>query len=341
MKQIDLNNFNIRTDLISEIITLKDAKDGIFEENEKIDDIYVRRIIINEKGAKKLNKKQGKYITIEYSDITDTTAFNNVKKVLKKELNRLNLANKKTLFIGLGNADSTPDSLGPSTIDEILVTSYLEQFGPLEEGFSNTAIFKPGVTGETGIETSELIKKLVESHKPEQVIIIDALASKSLERVCKTIQISDTGITPGSGIGNNRKEISKDILKVPVIAIGVPTVVDAVSVVSDTLGFLTKGYSFQKKFLKSKKSRFITSSQINYLKEDIKVEENDKEKLLGMIGLLDEDEIKTLLYEILTPIGYNLMVTPKEIDFIIKRHVLLLGHALNEVMHSKLEKKDY
>jgi len=252
-------------------------------------------------------------------------------------LKKLNISGKKTLFIGLGNAHSTPDMLGPNTMDEILVTSYLEEFGPLEEGFSNTAIFKPGVTGETGIETSELIKKIVESHKPEQVIVIDALASKSIERVCKTIQISDTGITPGSGIGNNRREISKDILNVPVIAIGIPTVVDAISVVSDTLNFLTKEYSFQKKFLKSKKSRFVTSSQVNYLKEDIKIEKEDKEQLLGMVGLLDEEEIKTLLYEVLTPIGYNLMVTPKEIDFIIKRHVLLLSHALNEVMHPKLE----
>ena len=338
MRQIDLKNFNIRTDLISEIVSQRSDKNGIFEENEKLDDIYIKRIILNEKGAKKLKRKPGKYITIEYDDITDTTDFDKVKQVLKKELNKLNIVNKKTLFIGLGNNKSTPDSLGPSTLDEILVTSYLEQFGPLEKGFSNTAIFKPGVTGETGLETSEVIKKIVESHKPEQVIVIDALASKSLERVCKTIQISDVGITPGSGIGNNRKEISADTLNVPVIAIGIPTVVDAVSVVSDTLEFLMKEYSFQKKFLKSKKSRFVTSSQINYLKEDVEVENNDKEKLLGMVGMLDEEEIKTLLYEVLTPIGYNLMVTPKEIDFVIKRHVLLLSHALNEVMHPKLEK---
>jgi len=337
MRQIDLKNFHIRTDLISEIIKEEEKIEGVLEERLRDDEIFVRRIKIDHKSSKKIGKKPGNYITIDYEDITDTTSFDKVKDILKNELKKLNISGKKTLFIGLGNAHSTPDMLGPNTMDEILVTSYLEEFGPLEEGFSNTAIFKPGVTGETGIETSELIKKIVESHKPEQVIVIDALASKSIERVCKTIQISDTGITPGSGIGNNRREISKDILNVPVIAIGIPTVVDAISVVSDTLNFLTKEYSFQKKFLKSKKSRFVTSSQVNYLKEDIKIEKEDKEQLLGMVGLLDEEEIKTLLYEVLTPIGYNLMVTPKEIDFIIKRHVLLLSHALNEVMHPKLE----
>lgn len=340
MRQIDLKNFQIRTDLVTEILSESDKIDGIKQEIKKEEDILVRRVEIDSNGSKKIGKKPGCYITIEYSDITDTTSFLKVKKVLKEELKRFHIKNKKILLIGLGNAASTPDALGPDTMDEIVVTSYLEEFAPLEEGFSSTAIFKPGVTGETGIETSLFIQNVVNTYKPELVIVIDALASRSLERVCKTIQISDTGITPGSGVGNNRKEISKEVLNVPVLAIGVPTVVDAVSVVSDTLKFLTKKYSFQKKFSKLKKSRFITSNQVNYLKEEVDIEKNDKEKLLGMVGTLEEEEVKSLLYEVLTPIGYNLMITPKEIDFVIKKHVSLLSQALNECMHPKLENKN-
>lgn len=340
MRQIDLKNFQIRTDLVTEILKENDLTDGIKQEIKKYDDILVRRVEITSKGSKKIGKKPGCYITIEYSDITDTTSFLKVKKVLKEELNRFHIKDKKILLIGLGNAASTPDALGPDTMDEIVVTSYLEEFAPLEEGFSSTAIFKPGVTGETGIETSLFIQNVVNTYKPELVIVIDALASRSLERVCKTIQISDAGITPGSGVGNNRKEISKEVLNVPVLAIGVPTVVDAVSVVSDTLKFLTKKYSFQKKFSKLKKSRFITSNQVNYLKEEVDIEKDDKEKLLGMVGTLEEEEVKSLLYEVLTPIGYNLMITPKEIDFVIKKHVSLLSQTLNECMHPKLENKN-
>jgi len=154
MRQIDLKNFHIRTDLISEIIKEEEKIEGVLEERLRDDEIFVRRIKIDHKSSKKIGKKPGNYITIDYEDITDTTSFDKVKDILKNELKKLNISGKKTLFIGLGNAHSTPDMLGPNTMDEILVTSYLEEFGPLEEGFSNTAIFKPGVTGETGIETS-------------------------------------------------------------------------------------------------------------------------------------------------------------------------------------------
>ncbi len=333
-REIDLKNFQIRTDLITEI----DAIPLKRKEEKEEDGICISRIVLDKEEALKLSKKEGTYITIEFEDVTDTTNFFKVKKVLKEVLKEFLKESDKILLVGLGNQDSTPDVLGPKVMDEIVVTSYLEEFGPLEKGFSNTAILKPGVTGQTGLETSMLLESVVNSYKPDLVIVIDALASKSLSRVCKTIQISDTGIAPGSGVGNKRKEISKETLHVPVLAIGVPTVVDAVSVVSDTIHYLMKEYSFQKKFLKSKKSRFVHPNSVNYLKEEVEVSKEDKEALLGMIGTLEDEEIKELLYEVLTPIGYNLMVTPKEIDFVIKKISTLLSSSLNEVLHPRLDK---
>lgn len=329
LREIDLKNFKIRTDLITESVT--DLK-----REEVLKGVFVSKLCLDETRAKEGLKKPGNYTTIEFTDITDIDNFLGLKQVLKSCLKPF-IKGEKTLLIGLGNQKSTPDILGPKTIDEIVVTSYLENLGPLEEGFSSTAIFKPGVTGETGLETSSVLKSIVTSFKPKQVIVIDALASKSLDRVCKTIQITDTGIEPGSGVGNKRTEISADTLGVPVLAIGIPTVVDAVSVVSDTITYLMKQYSFQKKFLHTKKSRLIPTSKINYLNEEIEIDKEDKEKVLGMLGLLEEEEVKELFYEVLTPIGYNLMVTPKEIDFTVQKLAHLLATALNEILHPKLE----
>jgi spore protease len=331
-REIDLKNFAIRTDLISEI-----SSQFKKEEKKEEDGITVTKVLLDKEEAKLFSKKEGTYITIEFEDITDTNNFLHVKKILKEELKVFLKGKENILLVGLGNPDSTPDVLGPNVMDEIVVTSYLEEFGPLEEGFSKTAIFKPGVTGQTGIETSCLLKSVVDVYKPDRVIVIDALASKSLSRVCKTIQISDTGIAPGSGVGNKRKEISFKTLGVPVLAIGIPTVVDAVSVVADTIGYLEKEYSFQKNFMKSKKSRFVHPNSVNYLKEEVDIKKEDKEALLGMVGTLEEEEVKKLLYEVLTPIGYNLMVTPKEIDFVIKKLTNLLSSALNETIHPKLD----
>jgi spore protease len=330
LREIDLKNFHIHTDLIDEV------ESCLNETTRIVDDIVVKKYHLDAILASSLNKKEGEYVTIEFDDITDTTNYKKLKTVLKEELKPFLKGKDKILFIGLGNKASTPDSLGPLVIEDVLVTAYLKEFGPLEKGFRETMSFSPGVTGSNGIETSTVVLNLVKSVNPSFVVLIDALASKSLRRVCKTIQITTAGITPGGGIGNSREEISFDTLGVPVLALGVPTVVDAVSVVSDTITFLEKKYSFQKEFMNQKRSRFISSSKVNYLKEDIKMDV-DKEKLLGLVGTLNDDELKQLFYEVLTPIGYNLMVTPKEIDFVIKRLATLISSAFNETIHSALE----
>lgn len=301
---IDLSKYQLRTDLAIEAL-----------ENEKIDsrikiydNIKVTKTYLNENVAKKIQKKEGNYITIEFDDVTDYQNRNKVTSVfentLKELLKDLKIKDSNTcLVIGLGNKNSTPDSLGPLSIDNILVTRHLFLYDNPEDGFRNVSAFIPGVTGATGIETSDLIESTINSIKPDFLIVIDALASKAIDRVNKTIQISDSGIHPGSGVGNSRKEISKNKLGIPVIAIGVPTVVDAVTIVSDTIQYMHKHYAFHKKFSKNPMRNLTISSKVNYLNEDIKIKEEDKRNLMGIIGSLTEDETKQLLSEVLTPIG--------------------------------------
>ena len=329
--EIDLKKFELRTDLMIETIDTKNY------ETKTIDNIKVTKVVLKENEIP--NKKPGKYITIEFDDVTDIDNQEKIEKVFIDNLEDFIkcIDNKRGLVIGLGNSDSTPDSLGPKVIKNIVVTTHLLEFSSLDPGFNELAAFSPGVTGNSGIETIDLIKNVIDTVKPTYLIIIDALASLSIERVNKTIQMSDTGIHPGSGVGNSRKEISKETVGIPVISIGIPTVVDAVSVVSDTINYMHKNYAFNKKFINSPINNLVKSNSINYLKKDIKIDINDKTKLFGLIGNLNELEVRELIYEVLTPIGYNLMVTPKEIDFVIKKLSNILSNGINSVVHPKLK----
>ena len=329
--EIDLKNFEIRTDLAVELVDTNPVlKDGI----------KITEIILTDLEAKKIGKKKGNYITIEFDDITDYENKEKVKTIFTEELEKvLKKQNIKKddlcLIIGLGNDKSTPDSLGPLTIEKVMVTNYLYLFGELEDGFRRVCALSPGVMGETGIETSDLIQSIKESVNPDFIIVIDALAASSVERVNKTIQISDSGINPGSGVGNKRKEISKDILGVPVIAIGVPTVVDAASIVNDTINYMYFHFAYQKDNYNKPKNKLTYN--VNYLKygnKTIKIE--DRKRLLGIIGSLNQQETKSLINEILNPIGYNMMVTPKEEDFIIDKLSSLISEGLNSVLHKNV-----
>ena len=337
--EIDLKKYDIRTDLIDETKGI-DEIDKLDKNEQIIDDITINKIYLNKKQARIINKCEGNYITISFKDITDYNNKEKVKEIFSNELNsllnKLNLFNKSCLIIGLGNIKSTPDSLGPLSIDNILVTKHLYDLGELEDGFNIVSSFIPGVTGSTGIETSDLIKELINTVKPDYLIVIDSLASSSIDRVNKTIQITDTGIHPGSGVGNSRKEISKNVLKIPVIAIGVPTVVDASIIVSDTIKYMQKHYAFNKKYQNNPMSKLTLSSSINYLKEDIEVTRDDKLELMGLLGYFSNEEIKNLIFEVLNPIGYNLMVTPKEIDFIIEKLADIIGNGINHVLHKNV-----
>ena len=331
MHVVDLGKYGLRSDLIIENNSKDYVKESYIEKDIKVDYIKLEKNNI-------LNKKQGDYITISFQDITDINNFQMVLKVLEKELLRIfSLSNikkeAKCLIIGLGNSKSTPDSLGYETVKNIIVTRHLYELGEVDKKYRNVSVLEPNVIGNTGIESRDVIMGVIKETTPDFIIAIDSLSASNIERIQKTIQITNTGIQPGSGIGNNRGELSIDTIKIPVIAIGVPTVVSSAVIVHDTINYLIKKVSYHKKnFLKDK---LTPSYNINYLKasEDLTIEE--KKELLGLVGGLNEEEIKELIYEVLNPIGYNLIVSTKEIDFIIEKLGKLLGDGLNEVLHEK------
>lgn len=323
--EIDMKKYKIRTDMIVESFDKTKNITGINHTVfQKENNITVEKTIIDETGEKTCGKKKGIYQTISFDDITDKDNQKAIEEVLisvLKEFLEEKKINKSSscLVIGLGNKDSTPDSLGPLVVNDILVTKYLFNLGEVEEGYRDVSSFIPGVTGTTGIETKKVIDALIKATNPDFIIVIDALASSSMSRVNKTIQLTDTGIHPGSGVGNNREELSEESLKIPVIAIGVPTIVDAVTIVSDTFKYILKHFSYKIENIDNNKLKLVPNP--NYLNHQEKLSKEEKESLLGMIGSLSEEETKQLLVEVLSPIDYNLMVTPKEVDFVMKKTI--------------------
>ncbi len=338
MDEINLDKYEVRTDLALE--NIENDKLDIETTTKMIKTTKITRIIVK-KHEKNIGKKKGLYISIEYEDITDHDNLEHVKKIfsdeLKSVLDRWNIEiEDECLIIGLGNEHSTPDALGPKTINNILVTRHLFTLAPndIEEGFRCVSAINPGVMGITGIETSDVILSIVDKIKPKFIIVVDALLASSIEKVNKVIQITDAGINPGSGVGNYRNEISKDVIGIPVIAIGIPTVVDATTIVNDTINFMIKNFSYQKENLNNPINRMVPSGKIDYTTKEIKeLSLEDKTKYIGLLGSLEEDARRKLIYEVLSPIDYNLIVTPKEIDSLIEKMCLLLGNGINEALH--------
>ena len=199
--------------------------------------------IKDEKGAKAMEKPIGTYITIEAPKINQSNEnyFKPASDEIAKHLKRLagNLKREEILVVGLGNREVTPDALGPQVVDNLFITRHLiREYGTEfkeKNHLGSVSAISPGVMAQTGMETVEIIKGIIEETKPKLLIVIDALASRSVNRVNTTVQLTDTGISPGSGIGNNRKALNEQSLGTKVIAIGVPTVVDAATIVADTL----------------------------------------------------------------------------------------------------------
>lgn len=339
--KINLEKFQIRTDLAVDVISQDSKQNGVDTKVEKINDVRVTTVILNEEGSQIINKPAGTYITLEFDDITDFESKEIVKEIfsekLKEMIEKLSIESDGIiLVVGLGNEKSTPDSLGPLVVNNIIVTNHLFELGEVESGFKRVCTLTPGVMAQTGVETSDLIKATVSSINPSLVIVVDALASQAISRVNKTIQIADSGINPGSGVGNHRKPINKETLGVPVIAIGVPTVVDAVTIVADTFHYMHKHFSYTKNNITNPFHKLVPFSKVNYLKKDITIDEKDKEELLGMVGTLDEADVKQLIFEVLSPIGYNLMVTPKEVDFIMEKLSDVIGNGINKALHEEV-----
>lgn len=331
--EIDLNKYNIRTDLVLDSII--GNENNISHKVDNYGDISVTTVYIDDNNGKLINKKKGKYVTILFDDVTDSENRNNVEIVFKNELSKfIDKDIRSILIIGLGNNDSTPDSLGPKVVSKVMVTRHLFVLGEdVDNGIKEVSAFSPGVMASTGIETSDFINSLVKEVKPSLVLVVDALAAGSMERINKSIQITDNGIHPGSGVHNMRKEISFDTIGVPVIGIGVPTVVESSVIVYDTINYLFKHISYIKDNQSKNKLVFSRKNYLNKIKDrDLTYEE--KKDILGLIGELSDDEKMNLINEVLTSVNYNFIVTPKEIDFVVDKLSLLIANGINKSLHN-------
>ena len=313
--------FDFRTDMADErrdifrtANKLEDEVPGIkVEEYDKGKDIKVFKVnIVEEQGAKAIGKPIGTYVTIDIknlkiaSDEEIARASDIITTELKQLLDKHIKPNDCILVVGLGNVYVTPDSLGPKVVSEIDITRHLLHYVPhaLSKDTRPVSAIAPGVLGTTGIETLEIVKGVVENVKPKAIIVIDSLASKSIGRISSTVQIADTGIVPGAGVGNKRSELSMDTLGIPVIAIGVPMVVEAATIISDGLDiFATK--------IKDGLER-DTSSGLYELVEKLKGE--DKYEMIR---------------DVLVPENYNLIVTPKEVDDLIENMKDVVARGIN------------
>lgn len=310
--------FQVRTDLAIENRELYQEENkrevpGVEVEKEDKETYIITRVkILDEIGAKIMGKQIGSYITIEVPQLksADAELQDEISTILAKEIKVLAKNNQKTktLIVGLGNWNVTPDALGPKVIDNIIVTrQYFVAYKKEEdETVGNVSAISPGVMGLTGIETGEIIKGTVEKTRPDLVVAIDALASRNMNRVSTTIQISDTGINPGSGVGNKRLPLNEEYLGVPVISIGVPTVVDAATMVNDTMELI-----------------------IGSLKKEAKV----GTEFYSMLNEISKEEKYQLIKEVLEPFMPNVVVTPKEIDALIDNLSGVIGTGLNKCFH--------
>lgn len=307
--------YNFRTDMADERNNLyKKANNiqgnikGIEIENETTgEEINISRVkILNEEGEKALGKPVGNYITLDVKNIknADDEKIEKIAEELSEELRKTIGEHiedtEDILVVGLGNIYVTPDALGPKVVPEIEVTRHILEYMPkvMPEDTRPVSAISPGVLGTTGIETIEILKGVVENIKPKLLIVIDALASRSIERISSSIQIADTGIVPGAGVGNVRKEISKRTLGIPVIALGIPTVVDLASITNDCINL----------FIESLQQKAMSNEYLNKLKE------ND-----------NYEEIK----QALIPKDYNMIVTPKEIDQLIENMSKIIAKGIN------------
>lgn len=306
--------YNFRTDLalerrdIYQKLNKLQKIDGVESIEEEIDNnLKVSRVKITDiNGEKALGKPIGNYVTVDVKKLklAGEDEIQKTSQVLSEELKKiLDLHTNKQediLIVGLGNIYVTPDSLGPKVINEIDVTRHIIKYLPqyIEEGARPVSAISPGVLGTTGIETVEILKGIVDNIHPKLLIVIDALASRSIERISSTIQISDTGIVPGAGVGNTRQEISKKTLGVPVIAIGIPTVVELATLVSDGIDI----------FIDRLQEKAESNDFLN------KLQQNDK-----------YEEVK----EALNVGEYNMIVTPKEIDDLIENMKDIVARGIN------------
>ncbi len=315
-------NRNYRTDLALEIKeSIKENIEGVLVKKEEDieNDITITTVeVTNSIGEKEMGKPMGSYITIECSEMggSNKDIHDYIIKYGRDKIKGLiNTDVEEVLVVGLGNEYVTPDALGPKVVSKLLVTRHIKD--SFSEDLSKKIIslsgVAPGVMGQTGIETVEVIKGIVERTKPSLVIVIDALASRSIDRINRTIQISNTGIEPGSGVGNKRRAINKETLGVDVIVIGIPTVVDAPTLVNDSL---------------------------NLILDDMIENSKDNDVFYNLLKDLGNEEKYAVIKNCLTPTLANMFVTPKEVDQVIERLSNIVANIVNLSTHNGLTLED-
>lgn len=309
--------FEIRTDLAVEenerVQQKKKEVRGVAVEEEHFEEEDISIITVRietENGAREMGKPKGTYITLEASAMAedDEGYHREISQKLAEVLKRLIPVEKEDLSIlvaGLGNRMVTPDALGPQVADNLCITRHIiKEFGKFayENGnVQHISAIVPGVMAQTGMESREIIAGVIHEVKPDYLIVIDALAARSARRLGRTIQITDTGINPGSGVGNHRHSITKETIGIPVIAIGIPTVVEAATIVHDSMSTLIDELA-QSEAMKPLKNSW---------------------------GKLNEMEHKNLIRELLSPQLNSMFVTPKDIDAQIKQMSYTVSEGIN------------
>lgn len=275
---------------------------GVREDKEELPNATVTTVtIFSPEGARMMNKPLGNYITIEAPNlrIIDPEIQTEISNLLARKLQELIPSSEQLniLLVGLGNWNATPDALGPKVIDQSVVTRHLYNYAPeaLTPGLRSVCALAPGVLGITGIETAEILRGVVEKVQPNIMVVVDALAAKSIDRIGSTIQIADTGISPGSGVGNQRAGINQETMGIPVIAIGCPTVVHAAIIMEEVILKL-----FQE---------------------------------LNMYQGLRPPIINDVISNVLSPFGGSLTVTPKEIDSMVENLAKTIARGINQALH--------
>lgn len=312
-----IEKYSIRTDLALEQKERFESDNvevqGVVLEEEYDEEKEIRITTVKietEKGAKVMGKPVGTYITMEAPNmaVPDEDYHREVSEELAKFLKTLIKIEKEeftVLVVGLGNREVTPDALGPYVVDNLTITRHIvKEYGKYamgEDKVRMTSALVPGVMAQTGMETLEIVKGVVNETKPDFVIAIDALAARNSKRLSRTIQIADTGINPGSGVGNHRQGLTEQTLGVPVIGIGVPTVVDAATIVNDTM------------------ENFIQA-----------LESSESLKGVGVVLQgYNAAEKYELVKELISPHLNGMFVTPKDIDETVKRISYTISESLN------------
>ncbi len=308
--------YQVRTDLALEAREKfendnVEVKGVLVKEEHPNKNIKITKVIIEtENGAKIMGKPRGNYITLEAPDMADSDEdYHREISVqlanILRELMPIEKQELSVLVVGLGNREVTPDALGPRVADNMMITRHIiRKFGKYAFGLNRNhqiSSIVPGVMAQTGMETLEIIKGVLEETAPDYIIAVDALAARSTKRLSRTIQITDTGISPGSGVGNHRHALNRESMGIPVIAIGIPTVVDAVTIVSDTMNNLVSAMETTRKL----------------------------EEIGKSISQLEEAEKHELIRELLSPHLNAMFVTPKDIDESVKQLSFTISEGIN------------